>query len=325
MLKALTFLLILAAPASAQTADAQAAGPARVLTMATGSVTGAYFSAGIALCRVVNETRRDHGLRCAAVPSEGSADNVARLRDGSADLALAQSDTVSDTVSAAMADAAATPDAGLSAVAALFPEPLALVVRGGSGISGLGDLPGKRVSLGPAGGGQRAILDALFAELGWRDTAFAETLELDPAAAVNALCEGRLDAMFYAVGQPALALQEATSSCGATLAPVSGPEVDTVIAGNARLAAAEIPAGLYAGTAGAVPTLAAAAGLYARADADPGEIEVVAGAILDSLPALEGFDRRLAGLDAATMAAGLPAPLHPGAAAAFAARGVALD
>lgn len=314
-----------AALALAVAAPGLAAGESqRVLAMATGDVTGSYFPAGVALCRVVNEGRRDHGLRCAATLSQASVDNIGQLRRGEVDLAIVQSDVQDGAWRGLGAFAGDGAFAELRAVMALFPEPLALVARGDSGIAGLGDLPGERVSVGAPASGQRALIEALMAELGWRDTAFGAMLELEPAAAVNALCEGRIDAFFFAVGQPALAIQEATSSCGATLADVAGPAVDALVAANPFYFAAEIPAGLYAGVDRPTPSFAVGATLVTRADLPEAEIETVTAAILDNLAALAGFDPTLAGLDPTAMARrGLTAPLHPGAAAAFRARGLA--
>lgn len=294
-----------------------------VLPMATGDVTGAYYPSGVALCRVVNEGRRDHGLRCAATLSQGSVDNVGQLRRGEVDLAIVQSD-VQD---AAWRGAGPFDGAGafgdLRAVTALYPEPLALVARADAGVSALPDLLGKRVNVGAPGSGQRELVEALMAALGWRESAFGALLDLDPAAAVDALCAGRIDAFFFAVGQPALAIQEATSGCGATLVNVAGPEVDALVAANPFYLAAEIPAGLYAGVDRNVPTFGVSATLVTRADIADADIQTVAGAILDSLPALAGFDPTLGALDPAAMPRlGLTAPLHPGAEAAFRARGL---
>jgi len=307
----LSLALAAGGPAAAQDAE-------RVLVMATGDVTGAYFSAGAALCRVANEGRREHGLRCSAVPSEGSVDNLRRLREGSVELAITQSDVQAAALDGAGPFAEAGPFTGLRAVAALYPEPLALVTRAEAGVAGLADLPGKRVSVGAPGSGQRPSIAALLERSGLKATAFAETLELGPAEAAIALCEGRIDAFFYMVGQPALAITEATGGCGARLAAVEGPAVDALVASEGFYFRAEIPAGTYVGQTAAVPTFGVGATLVTRDDVDAASIETLAGAILADLPALAGFDRRLAGLDAAAMRErGLSAPLHPGAEAAF--------
>ena len=297
--------------------------PARVAAVATGAVTGAYFPAAVALCRVANVERRETGLRCAALPSEGSVANLRDLRAGAVELALAQSDTVAAAEAGTGAFAEAGPDEGLRAVMALFPEPLALVARGDAGVKGLADLPGKRVGVGTAGSGQRALVGALMDRLGWKPTAFAEFSELAPESAANALCEGRLDAFFYAVGQPAQVVRGAVESCGATLADVAGPEVEAVVAADPALAVVTIPAGTYAGLDRDVATFGPVATLVTRADASEGDIRLLTAAVLDALPDLGGLDPLLGGLDPAAMARrGLTAPLHPGAAAAFRDHGV---
>ena len=304
-------------------AAAGASEPARVATVATGDVTGAYFPAAVALCRLANVERPATGLRCAALPSAGSVQNLTDLRAGTVTLAFAQSDAAEAARAGTGAFAAAGPDEGLRSVMGLFPEPLALAARADAGIAGLGDLPGKRVNLGPAGSGQRALIAALMERLGWKPTAFAEAGELAPSEAANALCEGRIDAFFYAVGQPARALREAVESCGATLIDVAGPEVDALVAGDPALSAAVIPAGTYAGLDRDVATFGVRAVLVTEAGAAEADIETLTGAILDALPELGDLDPRLKGLEPAAMArAGLTAPLHPGAAKAFAAHGV---
>jgi hypothetical protein len=313
----------LLAAALALAAAAPAPAQDRVLAMATGDVTGAYFPAGVALCRVVNAERRRHGLRCAAVPAAGSIANLQALRAGEVELAIVQSDAQDAALRGVGPFAAAGPFDGLRSVLALHPEPLTLVARAEAGVAGLTDLPGKRVNLGAPGSGQRLVLDALFDELGWREGAFAEATELAPAEAANALCEGRLDAFFYVVGHPALAVREAVAGCGARLLPLAGPEVDAAAASAPFYFAAEIPADAYLGQDDAVPSFGVGATLVTRADLPAEEIETLAGGILDALSALAGFDPTLAGLDpAAARRRGLTAPLHPGAEAAFQARGL---
>ncbi len=176
--------------------------------------------------------------------------------------------------------------------------------------------------MGPEGGGQRALIDALLARLGWREGAF-EAQALATSAAVSALCQGQIDAFFVTLGHPALAVREAVDGCGATLVPLAGPEVDAVVAADPALFTTAIPGGLYRGVDADVPSFGVGAALLTRADVPEAEVETVTGAILDNLPALAGFEPTLAGLDPVEMPRrGLVAPLHPGAAAAYRARGL---
>ena len=141
--------------------------------MGTAAVTGVYFPVGVSLCRLVNQHRRETGLRCAARPTDGSVANIAGLRDGRL---------------GARHRAVRRPGAGrrrrrrlrrrgpvrrLRAVMALHPEPLTLVARADAGIAEVEDLAGKRVWLGPEGSGTRALAGELMAALGWTETSFA--------------------------------------------------------------------------------------------------------------------------------------------------------
>ena len=156
-------LLLLAAPAAAQEDAAArqrpeaAAEPELALDGHRQRRRASTSRSGVALCRLVNQHRRETGLRCAARPSEGSVGNITALRDGSYDLAIVQSDT---QAAALERDAAPSPPPGrstaLRSVASLYPEPLTVVARADAGIAGLEDLAGKRVALGHAGLGHAA-------------------------------------------------------------------------------------------------------------------------------------------------------------------------
>src|SRR5699024_318470 len=53
-----------------------------LLSVATGGVTGVYYAAGGALCRLLNKDRAHHNLRCTIESTGGSGFNVQWLRTG---------------------------------------------------------------------------------------------------------------------------------------------------------------------------------------------------------------------------------------------------
>lgn len=320
---ALAALLLAATPAAAQEPTETPPVPEpEIAWMGTGNVAGVYYPVGVALCRLVNQHRRETNLRCAARTSEGSVGNLTALRDGSYDLAIVQSDTQEAAFEGSGAFAAAGPFEALRAVAALYPEPLTLLARADAGITRVEDLAGKRVAWGAPGSGTRALADRLMAALGWTAESFAAVPDLAPDRLAGALCDGEIDAFAYVVGHPALVVQEATTSCPAVLVEVAGPAVDALVAETPAFVAATIPAGLYRGNDRPVATFGVGATLVTRADQPEERIDTVVRSVFGDLEMLRGLDPVLAKLDPEAMARdGLSAPLHPAAEGYYRERG----
>src|SRR5688500_18052506 len=81
------------APAAAAVAGAPSAqAQQKFMTIGAGGVTGVYYAAGGAICRLVNKDRAKHGIRCSVESTGGSVFNINTIKAGELDLGVAQSD-----------------------------------------------------------------------------------------------------------------------------------------------------------------------------------------------------------------------------------------
>ena len=296
----------LAAPVSAQQ---------KFVTIGTGGVTGVYYAAGGAICRLVNKDRAKHGIRCSVESTGGSVFNVNTIKAGELDLGFAQSDVQYNAVKglSQFKDGGAVAD--LRAVFAVHPEPFTVVARKEANIGKFEDFKGKRFNVGNPGSGTRASMEELLTAMGWKLSDFSLASELKADEHGPALCDGKIDGFFYGVGHPSANIQDPTTSCGAKLVSLTGPVVDKLVADKPYYAKVSIPAGLYPNNPQATPTYGVLATVVASAKTPADTIYAVTKAVFDNFDEFKKLHPALAHLKPEDMVKnGLSAPLHDGAA-----------
>ena len=302
----------LAVSLSVTPADVQA--ESKFVTIGTGGVTGVYYPTGGAICRLVNKTRKEHGIRCSVESTGGSVYNLNAIRAGELDMGVAQSDWQYHAYNGTSQFKDAGPDKDLRAVFSVHPEPFTVVARADAGIKTFADLKGKRVNIGNPGSGQRGTMEELMAAMGWTKDDFKLTSELKPDEHSKALCDNKIDAFVYTVGHPAGNIQEAVASCDVVLVDVSGPVVDKLVKDNPYYRYATIPGGMYRGTDNDVKTFGVGATFVSSAKV-PGEtIYYVVKAVFDNFDEFKKLHPAFVVLKQEEMVKdGLSAPLHDGA------------
>ena len=287
----------------------------RFVTIGTGGVTGVYYPAGGAICRLVNMDRKEHGIRCSVESTGGSVYNLNAIRQGELDLAVAQSDWQYHAYNGTsqFKDDGANKD--LRAVFSLHPEPFTVVASKGSGIKPFEDLEGKRVSVGNPGSGQRATAEVLMEEMGWGMDKFALAAEIKAAEQSQALCDGNIDAFFYTVGHPSGAIKEATTSCDSVIVNVDNEATQTLIEENPYYRKAVIPGGMYRGSDEDTTTFGVAATFVSSTDVPEDVVYAVVKAVFENFDSFKRLHPAFANLNKEEMVSdALSAPLHPGAA-----------
>ncbi|MFW5969060.1 MAG: TAXI family TRAP transporter solute-binding subunit [Halofilum sp. (in: g-proteobacteria)] len=283
-------------------------------TIGTGGVTGVYYPAGGAICRLVNADRDEHGIRCSAESTGGSIYNLNTLRKGELDFGVAQSDWQYHSYKGTSDYEEDGPHEGLRAVFALHPEPFTVVARADADIKDFQDLKDKRVNVGNPGSGQRATMEILMDEMGWSMDDFKLASELKSAEQSQALCDNKVDAFVFTVGHPSGSIEEALTTCDTNLVNVTGDAVDKLVDENPYYSVATIPGGTYDRQKEDVTTFGVRATLVSSDEVDADVVYEVTRAVFENFDEFKGLHPALEILKKEEMVEeSLSAPLHEGA------------
>lgn len=307
-------------PAALALAAATVAAPAamaqnqKFVTIGTGGVTGVYYAAGGAICRLVNKDRAQHGLRCSVESTGGSVFNSNAIRAGELDMGVVQSDVQYNAVKGEGAFKDAGPSTDMRAMFSMHPEPMTVLVRKELNAQSLTDLKGKRFNVGNPGSGHRSGADALLATAGMKMGNLGLASELKADEHGPALCDGKIDGFVFAVGHPSANIQDPTTSCGAKLLSIKGEGVDKLVGAHSYLAKATIPGGTYPNNEQATETYGVLATFVTSAKTPDDTVYAVVKQVFNNFEDFKKLHPALANLKPEEMVAnGLTAPLHPGA------------
>ncbi len=285
----------------------------KFITIGTGGVTGVYYAAGGAICRLVNKDRAKHNIRCSVESTGGSVFNVNTIKAGELDLGFTQSDVQFNALKG-VAQFKDQAYGDLRAVFSVHPEPFTVLARKEANVKTFADFKGKRFNVGNPGSGTRASMEELLAGMGWKLSDFSLASELKADEHGPALCDGKIDGFFYGVGHPSANIQDPTISCGAKLVSLTGPAVDKLVAEKPYYAKATIPGGLYSNNPDPTTTYGVLATVVASSKVPADTVYQVVKAVFDNFDEFKKLHPALANLSPEQMVKdGLSAPLHEGA------------
>jgi len=292
--------------ASALCAAACGRAPAGPAHLAGGESGGLYLAFAELLAKQLR--KRYSGLRVDAVSTEGSVDNLRRLRAGEVGFGLALADV-------AEGDRAAGPiESAPLAVARVYENYLQVVVRDATPVHSLKDLAGKSVSIGPGGSGAAATSEVLFDAAGLRGRVDMRRYRLRDGLA--GLADGSLEALVWSGGVSTPAIGDLHASL-----PLRMLDIGDLAAPMSRLSGypylvRSVPAGGY------VPAGLHSIGVPNLLLCQPDTAEDLVAAVVDVLagdasqlvpPGVRGLQY----LDPPSMIQTGLVPLHPAAMRAF--------
>ena len=209
------FLLATAAVAAACSIRSE---PGGRLRLAAGDPGGLYLAFAELLAERINA--RYPAITVDVLATEGTVENLARLRSGDVDLGLALADF-------AERDRASGPAATApQAVARVYENYLQVIVRESAAAKQISDLQGRRVSIGPSGSGAAATSEVLVEAAGLRGRVEMVNYRLKDGLA--RLADGSIDALVWSGGVPTPAIADLNDELplrmldiGAIAAPMS--------------------------------------------------------------------------------------------------------
>jgi TRAP transporter TAXI family solute receptor len=284
------------------------------VTIGTGGITGVYYPTGGAIAKIVNQKRKEYGIRCTVESTGGSVFNVNAVMAGDLEFGVVQSDRQFQAMIGLAEWEDKGPQADLRAVFSIHPESVTLCAAVDAGINDIKDLKGKRVNIGNPGSGQRQnSIDALEA-VGLNFESDMQAEQVKAAEAPGLLQDGRIDAFFYTVGHPSGAFKEATAGARKVkFVTITG--VDTLLSKYPYYAKSFVPVKLYPGAQNEadVATFGVKATFVTSAKVPENVVYAVTKEVFENFESFKKLHPAYAVLTKKNMLEGLSAPIHDGA------------
>jgi TRAP transporter TAXI family solute receptor len=285
----------------------------KYISIGSGAITGVYYPAGGAICRLVNRGRKEHGIRCSVESTGGSVSNLNAIRSGAIDFGIVQSDWQYNAYSGTGFFADQKPFKELRSVFSLHTETFSIAVSDKSNITKLDDIVGKKVNFGPQGSGMNATMEVLIAAKGWKKADFSSVTYLQPSEQPRAICDGKIDVMIYAAGNPNGVLQEAAQTCKIRIIAVDKETIDKLKAVNSYYVKAIIPGGMYANNPSDIETFGVKAALITSEKVNADVVYNLTKAVFENLDNFKTLHPVFSSLKKEEMVNGNLSPLHEGA------------
>ena len=177
--------------------------PALALTIATGTPEGTYYQ----IAQDIKQVAEKEGIPIEIVQTNGSFDNINLLGSEKVDLAILQLDVLKFTSEIMQARANFNVLKELKVILNLYFEEIHVITRNDA-IRSLNQLDGKKVALGPEGGGSALTAEVLLAANGLSIQKFFDA----PNEALQKLERGELDALIFVGGAPVPAFEQLDKS-----------------------------------------------------------------------------------------------------------------
>lgn len=319
LVKAISATLMMSA-AVGSASLVQAADDKRSYILATASTGGTFYPVGVALATLTKvKLEPTQGLSISAINSAGSGENIKMMREDEAQLAILQGLYGAWAWEGEGRLANDGPQKHLRSVTMLWQNVEQFVVNteyvDSGTISDINNLAGEKFSIGKKNSGTEGsgltILNNMKVPVDELNMAY-----MGYAASADAMQNGTVEGMNIPSGVPTSAITRAYAALGDEITILNFTDEQMKQAnGKYQLwTRFEIPANTYPGQAETIQTIAQPNFLAIRDDVSEEDVYQLTKTIYENLPFLNGIHKATKAMALDKAIAGLPVPLHPGAA-----------
>jgi TRAP transporter TAXI family solute receptor len=289
--------------------------------LATASTGGTYYPVGVALATLTKvKIQPKHKVSVSAINSAGSGENIKLLRDKEAQFAILQGLYGSYAVNGSGPLEKEGKQAHLRSITMLWQNVEQFVVKNEHAKSGdLSDLmalAGKKVALGKKNSGTIGSNRFLLGNLGVDIDKQMELFSAGYGPSAEALQNGQVEAINTPAGAPTGAVTKLFAAASGDVSPldVTDEQIEKANGGLGLWTRYVIPAGTYPNLNKDWNTMAQPNFLAVHADVDEEFVYLLTKTIYENLGFLQAIHKATNAMALDKALAGLPAPLHPGAA-----------
>jgi hypothetical protein len=303
----------------------------RSYLMATASTGGTYYPVGVALSTLVKvKLQPTQKIGMSAINSAGSGENIKLLRDNEVQFAILQGLYGSYAWDGSGPIQAVGPQKNLRSLSMLWQnvEHFAVLkkfAKTGT-VADLVGMKGQAMSMGKKNSGTLGSNQVLLGNLGVDIEKDYDLIHVGYGPSADALQNGQIAGMGIPAGVPAGAITRAMAAMGddVTVLDFTDEQMMQADGGRKLWTRYLIPAGTYPNQEKDINTIAQPNFLAVRADLDEDAVYEITKAIYENLAFLNAIHGATKAMSLEKATAGLPLPLHPGAAKYYREVGVSI-
>ncbi len=289
--------------------------------LATATTGGTYYPVGVALATLTKvRLEAEGGPTLSAISSAGSAENIKLLRESQVRFAILQGIYGAWAWDGSGGLVNEGPQPYLRSVTTLWPNVEHWVVRKALATTGTAsdfdNLKGRRLSIGARNSGTEGSGRALLSRLGYEPDEDFSLVNQGYEPSADGLQNGTLEAANLPAGPPVAAVTRVFAAMGDRLALLSFTDEQMIRANtpHALWARYVIPAETYPGQDEPVQTLGQPNFLAVHEDVSEDDVYRIVETVYANLPFLRAIHKATNAMSLDNAVAGLPVPVHPGAA-----------